>query len=516
MVRSCGGRQRLLVASSHGSSSVMCLMCRDCDMLRTLLPMTLLASLLASPNSFAGILSAQPQVADPLPSEPQREAPVAEDEEDIATTLRRNRLQAQLTVFRHWTQTTADLSPSQLQRIRMICESELELSQTRWITDRSRAAGNRLPDFAPIEFTSTGGAADCVSRALLQLQIIGLLSDEQSARLDAAEAERREWLSSGDRQYLVSVIDEQLRLSADQQLLLDDEIRINRMDSQLFAWDNGDSPLTSISRLAVAARIDEIELTDEQRSRCVQLRLPQQSGQATVTFDAPVSADEVTSTLTQLAAQQKQRCEDDVARRVAAFQKGWMLSPDQAAMLKLAGKGATIRCLHDWKIRSEQWIRGMLEKPRGPAGLSLHMAAIDRNALYHHPIWVNALNSVRPQPDLGTGAVPDRNHQRRMAIAAWVLVTLDRELWLQPDQRQLLRQRINAILPAGMERMTAPGRELGYLAFTLSALSQAEDLNFLDDAQRHVWQLLQEQFHSDGRSVKIRRNDGSLFSMDQP
>jgi hypothetical protein len=158
----------------------------------------------------------------------------------------------------------------------------------------------------------------------------------------------------------------------------------------------------------------------------------------------------------------------------------------------------------------------MLEKPRGPAGLSLHMAAIDREALYHHPIWVNALNAVRPQPDVDAGAVPDRNQQRRMAIAAWVLVTLDRELWLQPDQRELLRQHINAVLPAGLERMTAPGRELGFLAFTLAALSPSEELQFLDDAQRHAWQLLQGQFHSDGRSVKIRRNDGSPFSVDQP
>lgn len=427
-----------------------------------------------------------------------------------ALSIRQQRLQTHFAVFQLWMQQTLQLTPEQTARLQRLGAEEVTVAQEAWSSTPQTHRQQKLSDFAPIEFTGVSGAAECVSRTLLQFQIIGLLTDTQAQQLEAAEAERREWLEAGDRRYLVSVIDEQLQLTPDQQVLLEDEIRLNRVDSPLFSFDTADHPLTCISRLAVAARIHEIELTDVQRSKCVQLRLPQQSGQATLSCEVPASVDQLPSVLSELVRHEKSRCDQDVARRVAAFQRAWQLKPDQSARLMLAGKGATLKCLAAWKHSTEQQLQNAQQNFRGRAA-TLGLSAIPSSTLFEHPIWTTALEALRPAASADSGG---RRGLRHPAISHWVLVTLDRELWLRPEQREPLRQLLQPALPEDVGQLTGPGRELAFLALPLFRVPPGPLADVLTAEQLQVWQLLQQQFVRDGQSLRIQRQNGEWFSID--
>lgn len=463
------------------------------------------------------------------------------DEAQDASGVMEERLHRHIEVFRRWIAENCSLDEEQQQRLQTICRAEAQVLLAAGRKQSAERTPDKLPESAPLHFTLGDTANECITRSLLQFQIVGQLSDEQSNLLEARIDERLQWLRAGDRGCLIGAVDQFLDLSPDQWLLLDAHLKQNPTSSPIFSPAPGDSPLYYLHASVVAERVSAIELTEKQKMACIDLHLPglmfdnprrnaalirgnpadpqaPLDGKMLTITVQPASEAEWTRALDQSIRELRPDLDAAVEQRVAVYHRAWELDPSQLARLRLAGKGATLKCLADLKLSTREMIRELITKQKvddaaRPLNLRITRRGLSPAEIFAHPIWLRSLEELRPPRTQTSEFAAQR---RRDAILSWIMVSLDRELWLRSDQRQPLRRHLETALPEGLFTMAEPGRELLFLALAVDAIADSPEVSILNEQQQEVLERLRKQFQYEPNSVKIRRSNGEWFTIRYP
>ncbi len=427
---------------------------------------------------------------------------------------RGQRLHAWMAAMLDWYTQTGKLTAEQQKRMETISLAEIELSQEQWRQNQHKLIPAQVPDYTPIEMTGADTLSDVVSHTILQMQIIGQLTEDQRNTLERAAALQLDAQSEDFSNYQVATIHERLRLTAGQRVLLESEFLRSQHDFRLFCFESEESPLTSLSKVSVAVHLHEIDLNAKQKAACMQLGMPGQAIPIGISIDISESEEAFRSELNQIAAYQKLHLENEIEAVVAAFAHRWNLTEKQTSLLRLAGKGAMIKCLNAWKAEAEKRFLPMIrEQPPVARQGRTRLVEIQRSTVLAHPIWLQAFNSVQPPQNEDEEAVLK---DRRTAIVGLMLVVLEKELWLLPEQREQFREVIAKLLPNDVAKLTFPGRELAILASLLQGITDNRSDVSLTPVQWNALEQMMGQFQYEGNSVKIKQNNGNWLTLRLP
>ncbi len=459
-------------------------------------------------------------------------------EDGVRLQERKERLDRHMAVFRDWLKKICSLSNDQEQSLSVICEAEVRISQISWKNDPNFRQSTRLTDYEPVEFTNIAGAAECLLRARFCSQLKELLTAEQLDQLEKATAKRDVSHDTADCRYMASQFDEVLELTNEQFDVLEQRFRtlLPYASSRLVSARPGTEPLRYQALAPVMARVSELTLTYEQRRRTSELTAAVEANQNLLRFRCSTEEGRLETELQKIMTLQRSEMIRISDETVAQLEKEWNLNPAQVTYLRLAGRGAGIKYLEQWKaanlvrlnelaatrkkmqevivVQQERLQRLTIEaaqarglnpaiaiRPAAVVELNCELTGINRQDMFHHPIWLQAVRAVRPEED----APKIIDSQRRLqSIAMFIVVTLDRELWLTEQQRDDLLELVRRTTPSSNEQISAEGRELVWLAIPLARISRSEVARILNEPQLQVWDLLIQRYQLRDNQIKLR------------
>ncbi|MEZ6043410.1 MAG: hypothetical protein R3C20_23165 [Planctomycetaceae bacterium] len=460
-----------------------------------------------------------------------------------AERTRHKRLTAYLSAWRSWLARKCQLSADQLIAVESLCEEAVESSQETWRQAGLEGTASRLPDFAPLELSRTPGSAELTNRTSFQVRIRKLLTVHQLEIYSNALSVRNLRLMNADRSHVIAEVDEQLHLSVEQQMRLENELRalIRNSNTSLFGFETAGSPLDYLSPKVVAWRIGELDLTPEQRLTMESFFPEMQRRQANVPRFV-VSLTNWEEDLRLLSQKYLDSLKKEMEERVVEYSRLWQLDPRQVEHLQLAASGAVTRVVSDWRaetmerflsradqirkmaderaelqerVRADQQLRqlqGLDIQARGVNnGLSIGGEAVDLTRVQNHPLWRRAISQVRKEVEFQGLS---RTAWGREACIDFVQTALERELWLHEDQIEPLRQQIREIMPSDIDRYQQPGRELAYISIVMKRVSPDKLALILNESQIVAWKELARQFDYSDNSVQISLRDGSKFVLE--
>jgi hypothetical protein len=471
------------------------------------------------------------QMAQPV----QQEAPAPAANE---VQQRASRLQAYAAAMQAWITQQAELTPDQVQQFSASVEKAIEASQAKFqqAPRAHQQLNQQLSDYFPICFTAANGAAreiDVVphqshqskNRELdlfpddRQVKNIQLTPEQRQQLLRAIEA-RFEFREQASLQHVLNLLDAELYLTADQRQQMGEGIAgmIDR-DASCFSFQPTTYyfPQTSIARTIKPGPHLQV-LTEAQQDRAKDLASMgsgSYNSEQYILFQSTEGVDTWQDKLTEASTEQRKRLTRAMDVRVAFHGLSQALSDQEIRHLRVAGKGAVEEVLAAWKEQSRRQLKSYEDQVvRFNGNFSFGLNVADVYQLESNSIWKHAVESLT-QND--TDALASRHNVRLDATARFVVAMLDRELWLNADQRQALLDAVKKELPDPDYRIANHRYygEVTLLAIPLFKLSKT-DLAILSPAQQKAWDAMQGMFQHDGNFVRVQMKNGGQMAFSLP
>jgi rubrerythrin len=315
----------------------------------------------------------------------------------------------------------------------------------------------------------------------------------------------------------VSIIDKELYLTAGQREALTNELASKKdaIQHPLYSFNPQSYylPYESVSQI-ITASAGKNFLEPSQKKRLQDLNSNDPNSQHII-FRSEAGAEEWYKQMNEAGRQQRDKYLRAIAVRVSYYQKELELSSGQIEHLTVAGKGAAVRALGDWKESTENTIEQMQQQMAQMQGnFAFGSQNMDTNAIDQNEIWADAIESI--MPGAAVARCEERKNANRAAIAATLTALLDSELWLTPDQRQPLQKLVENSLPARSDPTQNQEyiREIILLAYPLFRTSAEDRDKLLTEPQRDVWKKMESffQWQKENNYLQIPlRNQGGSF-----
>lgn len=442
-------------------------------------------------------------------------APSEKDQQEC-----RDRLQAHSAAMQEWLAKTCELTTEQVPKMKELFDAQLAKDIAKFAKTRVHHPQNQaFPATFLLLFTKPSGLATNFSQTITAAVRKELLTEDQSQLLEAALSERATIRGQAFLSYVVSLIDKELYLTTSQRDALASELaaRKSAIHHPLYSFSPQSYylPYESLSQI-IPASAGKNFLEPSQKKRLQDLSATDPNGQHII-FRSETGPEEWHKQMNEAGRQQRDKYLRAIAVRVTYFQKELELSEDQIEHLTVAGKGAAVRALGDWKESTEQTIEQMEQQMAQMQGnFAFGSQNMDTAGIEQNEIWSDAMESIIP------GVSLDRRDQRakanRTAMAAALVALLDDELWLTPDQREPLQKLVVESLPAKSDPAQQQEyiREIVLLAYPLFKTSDQERGKLFTEPQGEVWKSMQTffQWQAANNYVQIPlRNQGGSFGV---
>jgi hypothetical protein len=436
------------------------------------------------------------------------------------------RLQAYSRVMQDWVVAVCKLSDEQATELAAICEHYVERSQRDWLL-KPRSANHRsgiFGDTSPIKFTLHGGAVDEIELQMPNTSLQSLLTVEQTDAFNAAISERKQFQKDCMIEQIINIMDAELFLTVEQQRHFRTTLPslvpgVHRISLSLTPQDSY-YPQTSIASLMRrGARLNV--LTDIQETRAQDFSATdrenvQDINQQHLRLRPGESAEQWHDQLEQCAAIQRDRVYQACAVRASYHQAVDDLSESQTRHLMVAAKGVAEDIVRAWKKQTQNMLTSITQRIAARGGqfggnISFPARAVDLALIDQNSIWQRAVakfaNGTRH-------AARIRGESRRQADAATIVGFLDRELWLQQDQRSQLTKLVYECVPengVAFNQSTIHFADVSLILLPLFRMSQ-QDVSMLTPPQQDVWKKLRAHFHFTERAAHVLNlaNGGSM------
>lgn len=436
---------------------------------------------------------------------------------------REARLQRYSKTMQAWITQQGDLNPDQVQQLSTMMERVIESSQNRF-RQAPRAAQQRnqqLSDYFPIRFTADKGAAREIQVLLPISRIKDVqLTAEQQQRLTQAAAERQEFLEEANVDYVLNMLDAELHFTIDQRDRIAPSIaKLIDRDASCFSFQPQTYyfPQTSIAKTIRPGKHLEV-LTKAQRDRASDLASVgsgSYNSEQYILFQSTEGIDTWQDKLTDVTVEQRKRLSRAVHVRVAFHEVSQGLSEKEVHYLRVAGKGAVEEVIAAWKEQSRRQLKSYEDQvARFNGNFSFGLSVADVHKLEANKIWKHAVESLTTKD---SDATAKRDAARLDATARFVVAMLDRELWLNSDQRHILVEAVRKELPDPDYRISNSRYygEITLMCIPLFKLSKTQ-LTVLNPAQKQVWETMQSLFQWDGNFVRVQMRNGGQISFSLP
>ncbi|MEZ6127178.1 MAG: hypothetical protein R3C59_00685 [Planctomycetaceae bacterium] len=461
----------------------------------------------------------EPKAARPAPAVLFAQPAVPLAEKEVKERLKR--LQAYAAVMQDWVDAQCELTEEQTKNLAAATDKAISVEQLSWKNGRPNDQRNNrgLSDFFPVRFTDTNGAARAVEILRVRSKLTGVqLTTEQTEKLAAAVEERKQFHRGAALGYILNLLDDELFLTADQRQVIGAGIRkkVNLEAAcysfmpQTYYFDQ-----TSIVD-TVREGNDYLEvLTKSQKQRAKDLAAldgGSYNSEQYISFSSDEGIDTWQDKLREAGLTQKERLQRAVAVRVDFYEMAYDLPPQSARRLLVAGKGAVDEVVAAWQEQTQRQLKSYEDQMGRFAGgnFSFSMSVADIRQLEHNDIWKYTVESVVTGT---TDAMAARNEARSAANARFIVAMLDKELWLEPFQRDRLLTAVQNELPS--PDYNDPNRryfgEISLLCIPLFKFSK-HDLTVLSRNQKTTWEVIREPFQFDGNYVRVQMQNGGQMS----
>lgn len=432
---------------------------------------------------------------------------------------RKVRLVAYTAAMMQWMDGVCELSDEQKTQLQAIVDAEIQKSQTAFEKQDPRKRQNQaLLDTFPVKFTMRYGVAQNVDLVRQPRKLSDILTEEQLGKLKEAAAERRAIHVNAMLDRVTNLLDEELYLTKSQREQIREPLRRSlrgmedasySMSSQSYYYKQ--TPISTLLQRGEHLKV----LNEAQQRRARDFSSP--AGGSTYSSEQYLSfqsqeSDKWPQKLDDASRSQRERVHRACAVRAAFFQEEMGLGEEESRHLMVAGKGIADRLIADWKKKTRQQLKAYEEQAArfgGSFGFSVHVANIQE--IEESEIWKHTVK--RLTANKGSASDPyDRFQAIRKANARFLTALFDRELWLSREQRESVREKIEACLPTGYWQN--PYRnymdEVSLLVIPLFKFSKRDASIFVGD-QKKAWESLRGEFDFNGDYVLVHiRNGGQI------
>jgi len=439
-------------------------------------------------------------------------APSEKDQKECDTRLR-----AYSNAMQLWLAKTCELTAEQQSRLKELFEVRVAAELTKYSKSQNPQRQNQsFPETFPLLFTKSTGLADRFSSSMIEVIRNELLSNEQKLQLDTALNDRETSRSEAFLAYLVSITDKELYLTSDQRDALIRELSARKKPLQhpLYSFNpqNYYLPYESLSQI-LPASAGKGFLEPSQKKRLQDLSGNDPNGQHII-FRSESGPEEWYKQLNDAGREQRDRYLRAVAVRITYYEKELALSAPQVQHLTVAGKGAAVRALGDWKESTQQTIDQMEQQMAQMGGnFAFGSQRMDTTAIDQNAIWSDAIESILP--GVALERLELRQKANRAAMARALVTLLDEELWLTEEQRKPLLEQIEKTLPAKSDPAQNQEyiREIILMAYPLFRIDEKQLTDILTEPQLEAWKAMTTffQFQAANNYLQIPMRNGGSF-----
>lgn len=424
------------------------------------------------------------------------------------------RIQAYSDSVEAWVSSTCEASDEQKARLKEIFASQVKKDIEAFGKGQDPDQRNKpFPKTFVLLFTRKDGIATEFSNDVFKSLRKEILTPEQSAKLDAALVERQTWQRDAYISFLVSMIDRELYLSAEQRNALRSHLQERKtpITHPMYAFQPQDYYLPYESMATLLASVPGKSILDApQKKRLTDLTGTDPNTQH-ISFQAEEGVEGWYKKMHQLGVKQRDLYLRAAAVRIAWYQKELQLSPEQVDHLTIASKGAAIRALADWKESTEQMFEQM-QQHLAQAGGNFGFGAepIDTKAIDSNEIWSEALKTMTE--GTSNGGMIERAAALKASKSASLLALFDEELWLTPDQRKVLASQFEKSIPETEQSLRYQDyiREVVLMAHPLFLTNEKKRNEVLTPPQQEVWKVMQTFFDYQNQNnyvqIQLRNN----------
>ena len=455
---------------------------------------------------------AEPDVVRAMPANEAVLKPGDQDRQDF-----QKRIQAHSDTVEAWVSSTCELSDEQKARLKEIFTAQVASDIKAFGKGQTPDQQNRpFPKTFVLLFTRRKGIATEFSEDIFRALRKDFLSPAQTAKLDAAFAERKTFQQEAYINFLVSMIDKELYLSAEQRDALRAHLREKKTITHpmySFQPQNYYLPYESLSGLLSKVPGKSI-LDPAQKKRLADLTGTDPNNQQ-VNFQAEEGVEGWYKKMHQLGLKQRDLYLRAAEVRIAWYQKELQLSPEQVDHLTIASKGAAIRALADWKENTERTFEQMQQHMAQAGGnFGFGASPIDTKAIDSNEIWSEALKTMTE--GTSNGGMIERAASLKASKCESLLALFDEELWLTQDQRKAMVSQFEKSVPETEQSLQYQDyiREIVLMAHPLFLTNEKKRNEVLTPPQQEVWKVMQSFFNYQNQNnyvqIQLRNNNGNF------
>lgn len=427
------------------------------------------------------------------------------------------RIQAYSDSVEAWVSSVCEIPDEQKGRLKELYASQVTRHIESFNEGQKPDQRNQaFPKTFVLLFTRKDGIASKFSEDGFRNLRKDVLTPEQTARLDAALEERETFHRDAYINFLVSMIDKELYLSAGQRDALQAHLQEKKTithpmysfqpQNYYLPYESLNSVLSSVSRRSL--------LEPAQKKRLTDLTGTDPNNQHVV-FQAADGVEGWYKQMHQLGLKQRDLYLRAAEVRIAWYQKELQLSPEQVDHLTIASKGAAIRALADWKENTEQTFEQMQQHMAQAGGnFGFGASLIDTKTIDNNEIWAETLKTMT-EGSSNAGMI-ERAALLKASMGATLMALLDEELWLTPDQRKALVSQIEKSAPKTDQSLQYQDyiREIVLMAHPLFLTNEKKRNEVLTPPQQEVWKVMQSFFNYQNQNnyvqIQLRNNNGNF------
>lgn len=403
-----------------------------------------------------------------------------------------------LDCWQSWLGTAAALDEEQRTAIAAAIQQRVpEAAEKHWLISH-KAVRSALANHFPVLFVETKTP---LSELLQPITVESLLREEQSRKLQAALAERREFHFAANRDYALAILDAELFLSPEQRRAwtAEGDFLSTQLDEPYFFTHPSPStylPYRSIVKIVPPNLLPLF--SQEQRQWLTRLEAIAANPPPGLSFRSDEAREEWTARLDAFVRD----CRDEVllklTLRANELEREGITQPPDADQLRTAAKGAAVSvsgAIQGSVRESLDAFEARLHRNVRPGGYSIFSASVLNSERDHpetHALWVAARAQLR-SVEAGQRLDASRRDRHRQARDRAVVAMLDRELWLRPEQREQLLPLLSAALPPveSVPPNREPLRDVTWLAHAFCLTNAAKLQEMLDPVQWNSWRQMQ-------------------------
>ena len=427
------------------------------------------------------------------------------------------RIQAYSDSVEAWVSSTCSVSEEQKGRLKEIFAAQVTIDIEAFGKGQEPDQQNRqFPKTFVLLFTRRKGMATEFSEDIFRALRKDFLSPEQTAKLEAAFAERQTFQQDAYINFLVSIIDNELYLSLEQRDALRAHLREKKtITHPLYAFQPQNYYLPYESLAEVLSKVPGKSILDPAQKKRLTDLTGTDPNNPNVNFQAADGVEGWYKKMHQLGLKQRDLYLRAAEVRIAWYQKELQLSPEQVDHLTVASKGAAIRALGDWKENTQQTFEQMQQHMAQAGGnFGFGASPIDTKSIDSSEIWSEALKTMTE--GTSNGGMIERAASLKASRSASLLALFDEELWLTADQRKALVSQFEKSIPESEQSLQYQDyiREIVLMAHPLFLTNEKKRNEVLTPPQQDVWKVMQSFFNYQNQNnyvqIQLRNNNGNF------